>query len=329
MILEDISLDNAKFALKLTRICDECGKKEKAKAGCIKQGRKIRNGNIDLCWKCSQLKKYRKLPHGEKYAKWKHGITVTGYRRVFDEERGERVLEHKFVMEKFLGRKINKNEHIHHINLNKLDCSINNLHVCNGMSGHRLIHSSLQKCGYLLFKSNRIFFDDKTNQYTMKETEFTSKIVLSEQDENRLKSIKSYISILRGRPIEVCALRYKKDNQWKQRTKTKHILIGEAFLNRRFYKNECIHHLDGDSTNNNLNNLIIMENGEHQLTHSSLEKVTASCLEMGIVVFDKKIGEYKCCINESKGQTNKKSKNNESDSGNSGSKEDLDFLEED
>ena len=125
MIAESIDLLNTKGIQKVTRICDECGKRQLTNVKQILYGRKLRSSDIDLCFGCSNLGKYRKLPIGKKNGHWKHGLTYQGYRRV--NINGQRMLIHTVVMEKHLGRKLEKGEGIHHIDLNKLNNNIANI----------------------------------------------------------------------------------------------------------------------------------------------------------------------------------------------------------
>lgn len=292
MIVGNVDLKSSTLDTVVVRVCDECKKEETTRVRCVLAGRKIRNAVIDLCWHCANSKKYRKIPSGRKHGHWKHGISVAGYRRIFDEERGERVLEHVYVMEKHLGRRMNDGEHIHHINLNKLDCSIDNLHLCQGNSAHHLVHSSLQKCGYELFKAKKCFFNQEVFLYTIEPVVFSTNINLSEEEALKFREIKSCVTVNRGRPIEMCWKNAKINGKWETRNRPKHALMAEAFLKRRLYRNESVHHLDGDSTNNSLDNIVLMEQVAHQLAHSSLEKVAVSFLGRE-VIFDKKQGLYK------------------------------------
>lgn len=60
----------------------------------------------------------------------------------------------------------------------------------------------------------------------------------------------------------------------KNRTSTKnrheHRVIAESVLGRKLKKNEVVHHLDCDRSNNKNNNLVIMERGYHSWLHNSV-----------------------------------------------------------
>ena len=49
----------------------------------------------------------------------------------------KRILEHRYIMERFLGRKLKKSEVVHHINGNVSDNKVNNLVVCKSPGEHR------------------------------------------------------------------------------------------------------------------------------------------------------------------------------------------------
>ena len=71
-----------------------------------------------------------KQPKGKNSPNWKGGreITKAGYVRLWI-SRTERVLEHRLIMEKHLGRKLNRDEVIHHINGNNADNRLANLEL--------------------------------------------------------------------------------------------------------------------------------------------------------------------------------------------------------
>ncbi len=46
-----------------------------------------------------------------------------------------------------------------------------------------------------------------------------------------------------------------------------HILVIERIINRMIYCGETIHHIDGDKSNNNLNNLFLCHRKQHDKAH--------------------------------------------------------------
>jgi hypothetical protein len=71
-----------------------------------------------------------KQPKGQASPSWKGGreVTKAGYVRLWI-SRNERVLEHRLVMEQHLGRRLNRDEVVHHINGDNADNRLSNLEL--------------------------------------------------------------------------------------------------------------------------------------------------------------------------------------------------------
>lgn len=48
-----------------------------------------------------------------------------------------------------------------------------------------------------------------------------------------------------------------------------HVVLMESKIGRRLYSNECVHHIDHDKTNNDIENLLLMTKSEHAKLHAS------------------------------------------------------------
>ena len=83
----------------------------------------------------------------------------------------EYVPEHILIAEERMGRRLARNEHVHHINGVKLDNTPENLMVVT-KSQHRLLHRQLETIGYALIKSGHVIFDG--TQYVLRSTPSTS-----------------------------------------------------------------------------------------------------------------------------------------------------------
>ena len=99
---------------------------------------------------CSGKNAYRMVinhrgggPSGSKHWNWQGGIHKNNYGYLSVSVNGKRQLLHRYIMEKFIGRSLKDDEHIHHKNLNKLDNDINNLQLVNPIE-HGKLHGRLR-----------------------------------------------------------------------------------------------------------------------------------------------------------------------------------------
>lgn len=174
---------------KVLKECDFCKKQKWVCFADIKRCKSRQNFNYDLCLKCgssfansgekNQSKKSenrkkiseatkgksKSFKDGKHYRFLPKKINTAGYSLIFDESIKEHVIEHRKVMEDFIGRKLLKDEVIHHIDGDKLNNDTKNLCLFSCDKDHQLCHSSGQKLIYEFIKKNIIKFDYINNKY--------------------------------------------------------------------------------------------------------------------------------------------------------------------
>jgi len=286
MIKESTILKNnaSKF---VTRICDECGIEERTRMNNIVKGRERRGKDIDLCKKCSYNIKYKNTPFSkvmEKAVNWKGGKSIiTGYSRIYVGG-GKRIFEHIKIYEEQTGKKIKKPQRLHHIDMDKLNNNINNLYLCKDNSHHYSCHISAEKYGYTLL-GQKIWFNENSFQYVLYRVK--SRIVdvvdLSEYNKNTKYIVN--IGKKSGR-TRISYWRY----YFYDKSVYEHTLVAEKMIGRKLYRNECVHHINGDSLDNNPSNLYVLTIAQHKNAHNSLQFCIAELYREGIVKF--KNGKY-------------------------------------
>ena len=69
-----------------------------------------------------------------------------------------------------------------------------------------------------------------------------------------------------------------------------HRLVAEEKIGRYLTKSDVVHHIDGDKSNNDKDNLIVLSLSGHNKIHRQLEEVAMLLYKMGVVIF--KDGKY-------------------------------------
>jgi hypothetical protein len=125
--------------------CRKCGKihiHPKGTKGKIGLWHHIEQTKQIISKKVSETRKRLGIAKGEKNPNWKGGTyLLDGYRYIHHPEHLNAtedgyIAKHRLVMEEKLGRYLNKEELVHHIDGNKLNNSPENLEIVNGTGRH-------------------------------------------------------------------------------------------------------------------------------------------------------------------------------------------------
>jgi len=288
VILEKVKITNNAKAF-VTRICDNCSKKEKVRMSVVFRGRLRRGKNIDLCRKCSCSRKYKPVgswPVGEDSHLWRGGLRKDsrGFCKYAGTE-GKYVYEHRYVVSQALQRELLPEEVVHHIDMNKYNNDIQNLYLFINNSAHIRCHVLAENLVYSLL-GEYVWFDRKKQEYT---TEPVSAVVEDVVDLRFLEGKR--IRIYRRRLVDgqfKCYQYYnikKKSKGYHKRYV--HTEIMKRFIKRDLFRGECVHHINGDTLDNSFDNLILLKNSRHAWVHKfSLSNMIAQLYNRGIVVFN-------------------------------------------
>ena len=136
-----------------------------------------------------------------------------------------------------------------------------------------------------------IWFDRQAKEYT---TEFTP---CDESDTADLKFLEGErVRVFRRRLANGQFKCYQYYNEKKTgegyHKRYVHLEIIRKLIKRDIFRNECVHHINGDSLDNSLSNLVLLSNSRHGWIHRySLQNSVAQLYNRGVVIFDN--GIYK------------------------------------
>lgn len=101
------------------------------------------------------------------FTKWRVSSGRHAGRPVVGFKAGKPVYEHRDAIEKQIGRALRSDEIVHHINFNKDDNRLENLHVFQGRAAHRTAHMSFEEVVPILMLKGILHFNRESGLYCL------------------------------------------------------------------------------------------------------------------------------------------------------------------
>jgi len=108
----------------------------------------------------------------------------------------------------------------------------------------------------------------------------------------RKKVLKNPHGYLYSSNHESYKVTHDKDGQARSRRQLQHIEVAERTLGRALTKDEVVHHVNLDKTDNRPENLYVTSRSEHKKTHHDLEALAGRLVEAGQISFAPELGKY-------------------------------------
>lgn len=107
------------------------------------------------------------------HPKWKGKKNNNGYIYVYMPEHPKApktgyISFHRYLIEQEIGRLLDNEEIVHHIDLNKENNNIENLFLCEDLSDHSKVHKNYNKLCRVLMEEGLVRFDRETKKYILK-----------------------------------------------------------------------------------------------------------------------------------------------------------------
>lgn len=141
---------------KILRQCDRCGEQKWIIFREMRLSREKKKETKDFCFKCTRNK-------GKDPSQLMHHRNVDGYIKVRKDN--QFIYKHREIVERFIGRQLQKQEKIHHVDSNKGNIYIDNLCLFGSDSEHQKCHKQLEKIAFELVEMGAILFDRNNKKY--------------------------------------------------------------------------------------------------------------------------------------------------------------------